>query len=93
MHPKPNTLPSALNFKLLPCPKKSLVARLYIGNQIHYRGTTNFPPSKFSFFIVFSLMIGLSNLPYRVSQKDLAQLRTFGVRGWGWGLGLGLGLG
>ena len=29
MHPKPNTHPSALNFKLLPCPKKSLVARLY----------------------------------------------------------------
>ena len=28
MHPKPNTHPSALNFKLLPCPKKSLVARL-----------------------------------------------------------------
>ena len=22
MHPKPNTHPSALNFKLLPCPKK-----------------------------------------------------------------------
>ena len=28
MHPKPNTHPRALNFKLLPCPKKSLVARL-----------------------------------------------------------------
>ena len=32
MHPKPNTHPSALNFKLLPCPKKSLVARLDINN-------------------------------------------------------------
>ena len=30
MHPKPNTHPSALNFKLLPCPKKSLVARLLL---------------------------------------------------------------
>ena len=28
MHPKPTTHPTALNFKLLPCPKKSLVARL-----------------------------------------------------------------